>query len=101
MPHWRPRMNARPQMTIVEPRISTPHWRRHSPKKRKTRPPHTSPTTRAENLAITPKLAIQSRGTVSQPTGIRTQPPDTSCQKSLDHRDLRMRCQQRLGEDVV
>ena len=34
-------MNARPQITIVEPRIRTPAWRSASPKKRKTRPAKT------------------------------------------------------------
>ena len=43
-----------------------PAWRSASPKKRKTRPLKTSPTTRAENLAISPNDAIQSFGTESQ-----------------------------------
>ena len=38
IPHWRPRMNTRPQITSVEPRIRIPAWRSASPKKRKTRP---------------------------------------------------------------
>ena len=68
MPHWRPRMNARPQMTIVEPRIRIPACRSASPKNLNTLPDQTSPTTRAENLAMVPNEAIQSRGTASQLT---------------------------------
>jgi hypothetical protein len=60
-------MKIRPQMTRVEERISTPAWRSASPKKRSTRRPKTSPTTREQNLTISPKVAIQSRGTASQP----------------------------------
>ena len=43
-----------------------PAWRSASPKKWKTRPLKTSATTRAENLAMSPKEAIQSLGTLSQ-----------------------------------
>ena len=39
IPHWRPRMKQRPQITSVEPTIRIPAWRSASPKKRKTRPP--------------------------------------------------------------
>ena len=59
-------MNARPQITIAEPRIRMPAWRSVSPKKRSTRPLKTSATTRAENLAMSPNEAIQSFGTLSQ-----------------------------------
>ena len=59
-------MNARPQITSAEPRIRMPAWRSASPKKWKTRPLKTAPTMRAENLAMSPKDAIQSRGTDSQ-----------------------------------
>src|SRR5436305_1413352 len=68
MPHCRPMMNTSPATTIVDERIRMPDWRRASPKKRSTRPPRMSRTTRAQNRAISPKLAIHSRGTVSQPT---------------------------------
>ena len=54
-------------MTSVEERISIPAWRSASPKKRKTFSPKTSPTTRAQNLTISPNDAIQSRGMASQP----------------------------------
>ena len=50
------------QMIIVEPTIRMPAWRSASPKKRNTRSPKTSPNTRAENLAMSPSEAIQSRG---------------------------------------
>ena len=40
-----------------------PAWRSASPKKWKTFPLKTSPTTRAQNLAISPNEAIQSFGT--------------------------------------
>ena len=67
MPHCRPMMKIRPQITIVELRIRMPAWRSASPKKRRTRRPNTSPTTREQNLTISPKLASQSLGTLSQP----------------------------------
>ena len=57
-------MNARPQITIAEPRIRMPAWRRLSPKKRNARPSKMSRTTRPENLAISPNDAIQSLGTL-------------------------------------
>src|ERR671920_1919304 len=93
MPHWRPRMKARPQITSAEPRIRIPACRSASPKKWKTLPLKTAPITRAQNLAMSPKDAIQSRGTLSQPVPISP--------RSLDHRDLGVRCQQRLREHVV
>ena len=58
-------MKIRPQITSVEERISMPAWRSASPKKRKTLSAKTSPTTVAQNLTISPKEAIQSRGTAS------------------------------------
>src|SRR5215212_5413197 len=96
MPHCRPMMKTRPQITSVEERIRIPDWRSASPKKRKTRRPKTWPTTLPQNFAISPKLAIQSRGTASQELPISASPP-----RSPDHRDLGMGGQQRLGEDVV
>ncbi len=53
-------MKIRPQITIVEERISTPAWRSASPKKRSTLSEKTSPTMREQNLTISPKEAIQS-----------------------------------------
>ena len=54
MPHCRPMMKIRPQITSVEDRISSPAWRSASPKKRKTLSVKTSATTRraeADDLA--------------------------------------------------
>src|SRR3954470_8025029 len=95
MPHWRPMMKQRLQITVVEPTISTPACRSASPKNLKTRPRKTSPNTRPENLTMSPNEATQSRGTAIQP-GISALPPP-----SLDHRDLGMGGQEGLGEDVV
>src|SRR3954453_23694469 len=92
MPHCRPMMKHRLQMTIVEPTISTPAWRRASPKYRKTRRRKISPKTRPENLMMSPNEASQSRGTVSQPV---------IAAPSLDHRDLGMGGEQGLREHVV
>src|SRR5438270_816548 len=115
-------MNPSDQITSVEPRIRIPAWRSASPKNRRTRPPNTSPKSRAANFAISPRLAIQSRGTASQPIigyrrvdgGRRTEDgsgadglaPSTvhrppSAPKSLDHADFRVGREQRLREDVV
>src|SRR3954469_2322302 len=95
-------MNASPQITIAEPRIRMPAWRSVSPKKRSTRPLSTSAITRAAKRAMSPNEAIQSFGTLSQvlPISQRTR---GACERSgsLDDRDLRVGCQQRLGEDVV
>ena len=60
-------MKIRPQITSVEERISRPAWRSASPKKRKTRRPSTSPTTRRQKRTISPNEEIQSRGIASQP----------------------------------
>ena len=65
-------MKARPQITSAEPRIRMPACRSASPKKRKTFPFKTAPATRAQNLAMSPKDAIQSRGTLSQVRPIST-----------------------------
>src|SRR3954466_14482970 len=97
MPHWRPMMKTSPQMTSVEESTRMPAWRSASPKNRKPRRPKTWPSTRPQNFAISPKLAIQSRGTASQPI---TRP--FSREGPLpDHRDLGVRGEQRLREDVV
>src|SRR5215218_6604970 len=96
-------MKASPQITSAEPRIRMPAWRSASPKKCRTLPEKTAPTMRAENLAMSPKDAIQSRGTLSQDWPISS--PSTRCVRgsltSFDHRDLGMGGQQRLREDVV
>src|SRR4051812_16646009 len=93
MPHCRPMMNTRPQITIVEEMIRIPAWRSASPKKRSTPPLHTSRNIRAPNFPISPNDETHSRGTASQP------PPGFT--RSPDHRDLGVRREQRLGEDVV
>src|SRR5215208_2994674 len=95
IPHWSPRMKASPQITSAEPRIRMPAWRSASPKKRKTFPLKTAPITRAQNLAMSPKDAIQSRGTLSQPVPM-----------SLGEHAMRASGRGRdgehgLGEDVV
>src|SRR3954469_14435297 len=87
-------MKTRPQMTIVEPRIRIPVWRRASPKNWKTRPVKTRPATRAQKPKISPIDSSHPRGTASQPA-FMIPPP------SLDHLQLGVRGQQGLGEDVV
>ena len=67
IPHCRPMMKIRPQMTIVELRIRMPAWRSASPKNFSTRSVKTWPMMRPQNFAISPKLASQSRGTAIQP----------------------------------
>src|SRR5688572_13328785 len=109
-------MNTRPQMTIVEPRIRIPAWRSASPKNRKTRPEYTMPITLAEKRAMSPRLPSQSRGTANHPgisnnsrgcSASRPLPRGSAVNRegrskaSLDHADLGMGGQQRLGEHVV
>src|SRR6185312_4162001 len=67
-------MKTRPQMTIVEERISSPDCRSTSPKKRKTRPPYTSRKHSAVKRAMSPKLSTQPRGTANQFTGPECRP---------------------------
>src|SRR5262245_49424666 len=98
MPHWRPRMNASPQITSAEPRIRIPACRSASPKNRKTRRLKTSPMTRAQNFAMSPNDSIQSFGTLSQVLPISQRPERSG---SLDHRDLGVGGEQRLREHVV
>src|SRR5829696_2742418 len=62
MPHCRPRMKARPQMTSAEPMIRMPAWRNASPKKRKTRRRNISPNTCAANFAMSPSAPSQLTG---------------------------------------
>jgi hypothetical protein len=62
MPHWRPVMKIRPQITSVEERIRSPAWRSASPKKRRTFSEKTSATTVEQNRMISPKEASHSRG---------------------------------------
>src|SRR3712207_3929112 len=50
-------MNARLQITSEEPTIRSPAWRSASPKKRKTRSPNTSRTTRVAKIAMSPRAA--------------------------------------------
>src|SRR5215210_1647999 len=89
-------MKIRPQITIVEERIRTPAWRSASPKKRSTLSVKTSPTIRPQNLTISPKVEIQSRGTASQPiSGASSEGP------LLDHRDLGVGGEQGLREHVI
>src|SRR5215210_1692843 len=106
MPQVSPRMKARPMITRPEPRIRIPAWRRASPKNLKTRPLKTSAAVLARKPMISPNDSIQSRGTLSQVLPIRRgsnrQRARGACERSsLDHRDLWMRGQQRLREDVV
>src|SRR5918996_1664409 len=102
MPHWRPRMKARPQITSAEPRIRMPAWRSDSPKKRNARPLKTSSTTRAENLAMSPKEARSSLVWLSQFAGVIRQRARGACERfSFNDRDLGMSGEQRLREDVV
>src|SRR4051812_757229 len=93
MPHWRPMMKHRPQITIVEPTINTPACLSASPKNLNTRPRRISPITRAQNFVMSPNDAIQSLGTASQPI--------TACPRSLDHADFGVGCQEGLREHVV
>ena len=56
-------MNARPQMTSVEPRIRMPAWRSASPKKRQDlERVEDVANSAAQNLAISPNEEIQSLG---------------------------------------
>jgi hypothetical protein len=58
-------MNIRVQMIAVDPTISTPAWRRDSPKNLNTRRLHTSATMLPVNLPISPAAASHSRGIAS------------------------------------
>src|SRR5215208_8161767 len=66
IPHVKPRMNANPQITNADPKIRIPACRNDSPKNLITRNDQTSPTTRAQNFAISPNDETQSLGTASQ-----------------------------------
>src|SRR6478735_4460037 len=114
-------MKTRPQITIAEPRIRIPAWRSDSPKKRKTRPEKTPPTTEPPKRVISPRLSSQPLGTVSQPVisslparpgarnnwialrSARAEPGRVAClaPRSPDRLQFRMRREQGLGEDVV
>src|SRR6476659_7996724 len=84
-------MNTSVQSTSAEPTIRMPAWRSASPKNLNTRRRNTSPITRAENLAISPKLSIQPLGvTIS-----------SFIASAWDRGDLGVRGEQRLGERVV
>ena len=56
-------MKTIPQITIAEPRIRMPAWRRASPKKWNTRPLKMSPKDWPQKRMMSPRLAIQSLGT--------------------------------------
>src|SRR5947209_8163960 len=84
-------MNTSVQITSAEPTIRIPAWRSASPKNLNTRRRSTSPITRAQNFAISPKLSIQ-------PLGVAT---ISFIRSSWDRGDLRMGGEQRLGERVV
>src|SRR3954466_11207953 len=110
MPHWRPMMKQRPQITIVEPTIRTPACLSTSPKNLNTRPRKISPNTRAKNFVMSPKEAIQSFGTASQPISAAPQLVRGGEEEagrwgaerlSFDHADFGVGGEQRLGEDVV
>ena len=60
-------MKTMPQITIAEPRIRMPAWRRASPKKWNTRPLKMSPKAWPQKRMMSPRQAIQSLGTASQP----------------------------------
>src|SRR5947209_11016085 len=108
-------MNARLQITIVEPVTRIPACLSASPKKRSTRRPKTSRKTRPVNFTMSPHEAIHSAGTESQVMGCsscrrmrrsgRWAPRATSCRvplrASLDDGDLGVGCEQGLGEYVV
>ena len=63
-------MKIRPQITIAEPRIRIPAWRRASPKNFSTRPERTCPATIPQKREISPIESSHPRGTAIQP-GIR------------------------------
>src|ERR1022692_1805385 len=113
MPHCKPMMNTRPQITSVEEMIRMPAWRSASPKKRNTLRRSTSPTMREPNLTISPNDSIQPRGVairspISQPLHLhscRASAGSTSFVSRLasfdDRGDLGMGREQRLRERVV
>src|ERR1700689_763562 len=86
-------MNTRLQITSVEKMIRMPAWRNVSPKKRNTRPPYTSRTMVLVKRPISPVDPSHSRGSARNSS---TVPP-----RLLDHEDLWVGGQQRLGEHVV
>ena len=59
-------MKARPQITIAEPRIRMPAWRSASPKNLQDAAAEDLAHDPRQNLAMSPKVAIQSFGTASQ-----------------------------------
>src|ERR1700722_15702028 len=105
-------MNISDQMISVEEMIKIPDCRRPSPKKRKTRKPHTSRITRAPKPPISPTEAKSSRGTArnsfiaaSQSCAHRRRgaprPAPLAPGCSFDHQDLRVGREQGLREDLV
>jgi hypothetical protein len=61
-------MKTIPQITSALPKIKIPAWRRASPKNLKTRALKMSPKAWPQKRMMSPSEAIQSLGTVSQPT---------------------------------
>src|SRR5271167_2097761 len=110
MPHTpKPVTNTSAQMTAVEPTIRMPAWRSDSPKKRSTRPPQTSRTMLPVKRPISPVVVSHSRGSASS-SFIAALPlwPSavlrhwlSSARRSLDHEDVGVGGEQRLGEYVV
>src|SRR5262249_25857980 len=115
-----PVRNTNDQITRVDPTIKIPDWRSVSPKKRNTRPPHTSRTTVLIKPVISPVEASHSRGiarnSFTAPPPARTAVVRRSREqlprgrgglsrgleaRSLDHQDVRVGGEQRLGEHVV
>src|SRR5688500_5719219 len=68
-------MKASPQITMLEPRMRMPVWRRASPKYWKTRPFRTWPAILLVKPKISPAELSHSRGTAVQPAPIYLRPP--------------------------
>ena len=66
-------MKTIPQITSAEPKIRMPAWRRASPKKWNTRPLKMSPKDWPQKRMMSPRLAIQSLGTDSQPMPVEVE----------------------------
>src|SRR5215212_582467 len=86
-------MKTIPQITSALPKIKIPAWRSASPKNLNTRALKMSPKASPQKRMMSPRLAIQSRGTAVQ--------PPISAASSSDHQDLGVGREQGLGEDVV
>ena len=94
MPHCRPMMNTRPQITSVEEMIRIPACRSASPKKRNTRSRNTSRDDLRGELDDLAERLDPARGVCEQPLD-----HDRLQLRSLDdRRDLGVRGEQRLRE---